>query len=115
MKHRQILKFIKSIRESIIGAEFIYKNGSCYQFYLILKSIIPEAKAYYNVDHCITKIADRYYDIGGEVECTNHHSVDEYYDHKELKKLKFKIHIFDHQTIKKMKAIERRELASSNS
>lgn len=103
MKHKQILKFIKAIRNSIIGAEFIYTNGSCYQFYLILKSIVPEAQAYYDSSHVITRIGDKFYDITGEVYCTDHLLVDKHYDHDDLRRLKFKIHIFNHQTIEKMK------------
>ena len=33
--------------------------------YLILKYIFPEAEAYYNCDHVITKIKNIYYDING--------------------------------------------------
>ena len=41
-------------------------------FFVILKSIFPNSVAYYNSDHIITKIDDKYYDITGQVICTNH-------------------------------------------
>lgn len=90
MKHRRILRVIRAIRGSIKGAEYIYTNGSCFQFFLILNSIVPEAEAYYNSDHVITKINGRYYDVTGEVECTNHLSMKEHYP-EELKKLTKKV------------------------
>jgi hypothetical protein len=103
MKHRKILRFIKAIRESVRGAELIYTHGSCYQFYLILKSIIPEAKAYYNSDHVITKIGERFYDITGEVKCENHLLMDGHYPDCQLKNVRMKFHLFDNSIIQKMK------------
>jgi hypothetical protein len=61
-----VLALCAAIRNSFIGAKFIYTCGSCYQFYLILKEVFPEAVAYVNGDHFITRIGDRYYDINGE-------------------------------------------------
>lgn len=43
----------------------MFTNGSCYKFYLILKEIYPDAVAYYDSDHIITKIGSMYYDIEG--------------------------------------------------
>ena len=69
-EHRKILGIIKTIRESFIGAEYVYTNGSCFQFYLILRRIFPHAIAYYNGDHVITLINNRMYDITGEIRET---------------------------------------------
>lgn len=44
-----------------------YTRGGCYQFYRILLSYFPEAEAYYDQDHVITKIGERFFDITGEV------------------------------------------------
>ena len=53
---------------------------SCYQLYLILKYIFPEAEAYYNCDHVITKIKNVYYDINGIVDnISNYLPIDEIY------------------------------------
>lgn len=82
---------ITAIRESFNGADYVYTNGSCYKFYKILKTIFPNAKAYYNSDHVITKINGKYYDITGEVRITNHISVDEHYSHEKLDTLIFEI------------------------
>jgi hypothetical protein len=59
--------FISTIRDSFIGSQQVYTEGSCYHFYLILKSVFPNAEPYYDLDHIITKINDKYYDITGEV------------------------------------------------
>jgi hypothetical protein len=107
MKHRKILKFIKTVRESVKGMEFVYTNGSCYQFYLILKSIIPEAESWYDSDHVITKIGERFYDITGEVKCENHLNMDEHYPDTDLRNVRMKFNLFDDSTIKKMKVYEK--------
>jgi len=107
MNHRRILKVIKTIRESIKGAEYIYTNGSCFQFFLILNSIVPEAEAYYDSDHVITKINGRYYDITGEVECTNHLSMKEHYPDTNLKNTKMKCEFFDCNEIEELRKRKR--------
>lgn len=68
-EHNKILNIISKIRESHSLIPFIFTKGSCYNFYLILKSIYPEAECYYNQaeGHVITKINDKFYDITGEV------------------------------------------------
>jgi hypothetical protein len=91
MTHHEIIEFIRTIRESFDGAEVIYKFGSCYHFYLILKTVNPDAKAYSDDNHVITRIFGRFYDITGEVERGNHIPVDYHYSHEKLKKLKFKL------------------------
>lgn len=60
-------EFIATIRDSFIGSQEVYTKGSCYHFYLILKKVFPSAEAYYNINHVITKIDSKYYDITGEV------------------------------------------------
>ena len=60
-------EFISTIRDSFIGSQQVYTEGSCYHFYLILKTVFPTAEPYYDLDHIITKINDKYYDITGEV------------------------------------------------
>lgn len=60
-------EFISTIRDSFIGSQQVYTEGSCYHFYLILKQVFAGAEPYYDMDHIITKIGDKYYDITGEV------------------------------------------------
>ncbi len=92
-----ILRFIRIVRNSFKGAEFCYLNGSCYRFYLILKEVFPDAIAYYDGDHVITRIGDKYYDITGMVERKNHLPVE---NHDKLKRFKFKIEIVDTEVLK---------------
>jgi hypothetical protein len=64
----KVEKFISVIRDSFIGSQQVYTEGSCYHFFLILKEVFPEAEAYYDLDHIITKIDGKFYDITGEVK-----------------------------------------------
>lgn len=60
-------RFISVVSDSFIGSQQVYTEGSCYHFYLILKEVFPDAEPYYDEDHIITKINDKFYDITGEV------------------------------------------------
>lgn len=63
----KVEKFIQVIRDSFIGSQQVYTEGSCYHFYKILKQVFPEAECWYNQDHIITKIDDEFYDITGKI------------------------------------------------
>ena len=67
-----------------------YLKGGCYKFYLILKEKFPEAEAYYDDNHVITKIRNNYYDVTGVVIKNKHINVDNYYTHEFMEKI-FKI------------------------
>lgn len=67
------LTIIRTIRESFMGSSDVYTKGSCYKFYLILKSIFPQSEAYYDCDHVITEIDGCFYDINGKAEKTDRH------------------------------------------
>jgi hypothetical protein len=60
-------KFIATIRDSFIGSQQVYTEGSCYHFYLILKEAFPQSECWYDLDHVLTKIDGKFYDITGEV------------------------------------------------
>lgn len=60
-------KFISTIRDSFVGSQHVYTNGSCYHFYMILKEVFPNAEAWYDNDHIVTKIDGKFYDITGEI------------------------------------------------
>lgn len=62
-----VLKLIDAICNSFDDAVKVYTNGGCFQFYLILRSVFPDAKPYYDSNHIITRIGDRYYDITGRI------------------------------------------------
>lgn len=68
MKHKQILNFIKIVRDSFHDSYIVYAWGGCYGFYTILKHLYPDAIAYFESDektHIVTKIGSYYYDIRG--------------------------------------------------
>ena len=62
--------------------ENIFLYGSCMNFFCILRSICPTAKAYFNIDHIITKINGRYYDISGCVSGKGYLPFTDYYNKK---------------------------------
>jgi hypothetical protein len=89
----QIHNLIDAVRSSFVGSIQVYTNGSCYQFYKILRCVFPTARAYFNIDHVITKIGNKYYDITGEVEWNNSYLLmDEHYPICETKDNKFNIY-----------------------
>ena len=63
----KVEKFIAAVRDSFIGSQQVYTEGSCYHFYLILKEVFPDAEPYFDEDHIVTKIEGKFYDITGEV------------------------------------------------
>jgi len=81
-------EFIKTIRESFVGSERVYTEGSCYQFYRILKSVYPQAISWYNMDHVITEIDGRFYDITGQVYRKRHLAMSEHYPHPKVRNIK---------------------------
>jgi hypothetical protein len=64
-----ILDFIRLIRESFEGSEYVYQNGSCYWFARILKAVYPPGELWeFPHEHVIFKLDGRFYDIRGEVQ-----------------------------------------------
>jgi len=63
--------FISAVRDSFIGSQQVYTEGSCYHFYLILKEVFENAEPYFDGDHVITKVDDKFYDITGEIAKPN--------------------------------------------
>ena len=49
-----IENFIAKIRDSFIGSQQVYTEGSCYHFYLILKEVFIDAECWYDEDHVVT-------------------------------------------------------------
>jgi hypothetical protein len=75
-----ILTFINTLRETDIYIKYIFSQGSCYQFYLLLKAMYPDAKPYIdNEDGHIASLIDGVlYDIEGLIPA------DEIADFREL-------------------------------
>ncbi|GLQ20523.1 hypothetical protein ACFFUB_00565 [Algimonas porphyrae] len=64
-KEAEPLQVIGAIRDSFQDAAFVYKNGSCFELYRILRTIFPEARPWTNFDHVWVEIAGKLYDIDG--------------------------------------------------
>ena len=63
--------FITALRETDEYLTDIYTKGSCYKFSLFLCKIYPGAISYVDypeLNHVITKLGDKYYDINGVVD-----------------------------------------------
>ncbi len=65
-----INEFLKELRDSADIQFKIFTEGSCFRLYMILKIIFPQAEAYWSDldNHCITKVDDKFYDIGGKIK-----------------------------------------------
>lgn len=66
--------------------EDIFSLGSCLNFHLILKRVYPGSIPLYNINHIITKIEGRCYDITGCVSCKGYSPFSEYYNKKGISK-----------------------------
>ena len=64
------LLLVNSLRETDNYIESIFTKGGCYQFYLFLKNIYPDAIPFIhkNKDHIVSKIEDKLFDITGIIE-----------------------------------------------
>lgn len=67
MRSTNVESFIAKVRDSFIGSQQVYTEGSCYHFYLILKEVFPDAEPWYDNEHIVTKIGNKFYDITGEI------------------------------------------------
>ncbi len=66
----KILDFIAEIRESFYGAEYVYKNGSCFKLADLLRKMyggeVVDLRG-----HCVLRLDNKLYDITGELELTD--------------------------------------------
>jgi len=79
---KKILSQIMAIRESFVGAEFIYSQKSSYQFFKILQSFYPQAQAYSLNNQIVSKIDNKFYNISGGVDILTN-SITPYFDNLE--------------------------------
>lgn len=63
-----VLAFLAALRDVHPDMARWGQHGGCFRVYLLLKQAFPDAEAWYDGDHVITKIGDRFYDIRGQVE-----------------------------------------------
>lgn len=45
-------------------------SGGCIKFHILLRTLYPQSKGYYNSNHVLTEIDSKYYDFTGEVNIT---------------------------------------------
>jgi len=66
----QILLFLEELRNANPIVKDMFLVGSCFNLYMALRALFPEAKCYYSQKHghAITKIEGCYYDISGEIK-----------------------------------------------
>jgi hypothetical protein len=64
---RDVERTIAAIRGSHPDIEWLYMEGQCYNFFLMLRSIWPSARAFYSMSegHVYTKINGNLFDIRG--------------------------------------------------
>lgn len=64
------VKLVNAMRKNIKQADVMFTQGKCYQLYLMLSDLYPQAVAWYEpVDgHVFTEIDGKFYDINGEHE-----------------------------------------------
>jgi hypothetical protein len=67
------LDIIDPLRKTDPYIQNIYSMGGCYQFYIFLKAIFPQAKPFMSKmnNHVVTEIDGKLYDIDGEAHYTN--------------------------------------------
>ena len=70
----KIFDFINALKQTDKYIEIIFKNGGCYQFYLLIKKLYPESEAYINSekDHVVIKYQGKFYDITGIIDNNNY-------------------------------------------
>ncbi|HEY0842448.1 hypothetical protein [Methylotenera sp.] len=61
---------LTAMRKNIKQADVMFTQGKCYQLYLMLSDLYPQAVAWYDpvIGHVFTEIDGKYYDINGEHE-----------------------------------------------
>ncbi len=87
MTHEQILLFLAELRDAFPGSEEVFTRGSCFRLYRMLRVICPDAECWYDMDHAITRIGGRWYDITGEVSPGRHEPLSAAYGRDQARRL----------------------------
>jgi len=68
-QEEQIELFLKELRDSADIIYRIFTSGSCYRLYPIMKTVFPNATAWWSDrdNHCVVEIEGNFYDIGGKL------------------------------------------------
>lgn len=66
-----IQTFIDELRNTDGYIKYIYTNGGCYKFHILLSKMYKNCIPYisWNKNHIITRYRGKYYDINGERDC----------------------------------------------
>jgi uncharacterized protein YbaR (Trm112 family) len=72
-----ILTFIDELRNTDGYIRYIYTEGGCYRFHILLKKMYKDCTPYISQrkNHIVTRYKNRYYDIDGEVKCMDGYTV----------------------------------------
>ena len=81
IQHHAIMRCIEHLRSEVENAPHIFTNGKCFEFCDIMKYVFPEGEIWYDSDHAIFKLGDRFYDINGQTKKGRHIPIEE---HQEL-------------------------------
>lgn len=85
-RHLDILNIFAQLKKNFMLVERNVSEHSCMAHHLILKAYYPEAECWFNVDHVISKVGEKFYDRTGEVtETDNFRPITEYYDGEDLR------------------------------
>ncbi len=74
--HDRVISFIEKTKD--VFGEYEPMSFGCWKFHLLLNDVFG-GEYYYNDNHVITKIDDKFYDINGEVKETNGYLSKEHY------------------------------------
>lgn len=71
---KELLRFIAALRTSWVDMEYLFTNGQCYNFALIVRSIRPQAVVHYDQveGHVYVEVGGRLYDIRGVLPLPAH-------------------------------------------
>lgn len=70
--HHQVMHFLAELRAAVPDAVRLFTTGRCFRLYLILRAAWPDAEPWYDSNHVITRIGDRWYDITADVPGDKH-------------------------------------------
>lgn len=68
LKPDPVLAFLSELRYSVPDAEKVFRYGNCFKLWRLLRTVWPEAVAYYDgvEGHVYVRIGENYYDIRGK-------------------------------------------------
>lgn len=71
-----VLAFLAALRDVHPDMARWGQHGGCFRVYLLLKQAFPDAEAWYDGDHVITRVGASFFDITGKVRPFTHIPMD---------------------------------------